>query len=150
MLDKNDKEKEIKKKEVFKIQKIYIKDLSFESPNSPNIFKENWNPKISCDLNNVFNKLEDFLFDITLRVIVKVYIDFKLVFLCEVHQSGIFYVKGFSKKKLLYCLNVYCPNILFPYIRECVSNLTSRGGFPQLNLEPVNFDSIFLKENKKI
>ncbi|WP_343183583.1 protein-export chaperone SecB [Buchnera aphidicola] len=136
-------------KVTFQIHKIYVKDLSFESPNSPNIFKENWNPKISCDLNNIFDKLEKNLFDVTLRVIVKVHINLKLIFLCEVHQSGIFYIQGMSKKKLLYCLGVYCPNILFPYSRECISNLTSKGGFPQLNLEPVNFDSMFNENNIK-
>ncbi|CAL4318034.1 Protein-export protein SecB [Buchnera aphidicola (Periphyllus testudinaceus)] len=143
--------KKIKKKDdtvIFQIQKIYIKDVSFESPHSPNIFKETWNPKISCDLNNIFNKLKEFLFEVTLRVIVKVHINFKLVFLCEVHQSGIFYIKGLSDKKLLYCLGVYCPDILFPYVRECVSSLTSRGGFPNLNLDPVNFDTIFKKNNE--
>ncbi|CAL4318125.1 Protein-export protein SecB [Buchnera aphidicola (Chaitophorus sp. 3695)] len=133
-------EEKIKK---FHIQKIYTKDISFESPYTPKIFKEKWDPKISCDLNTICDQLEGDLFEVILRVTVKVNIKRKLVFLCEVHQAGIFYIQGIKKKELSHCLNVYCPSILFPYVRENISNLTSKGGFPQLNLEPVNFDLAF-------
>ncbi|CAL4318183.1 Protein-export protein SecB [Buchnera aphidicola (Chaitophorus populicola)] len=138
--EKKQTEKKIKK---FQIQKIYTKDISFESPYTPQIFKEKWDPKISCDLNTTCDKLNDDLFEVILRVTVKVNIQRKLVFLCEVNQAGIFYIKGIKKIELPHCLNVYCPSILFPYIRENVSNLTSKGGFPQLNLEPINFDLAF-------
>lgn len=134
----------------FNIEKIYTKNISFESPYTPQIFKEKWEPKISCDLNTICDKLEGDLFEVILKVIVKVNIQRKLVFLCEVHQAGIFYIKNIKKVELPHCLNVYCPSILFPYIRENVSNLTSKGGFPQLNLEPINFDLAFNQiESKK-
>ncbi|MCW5197384.1 protein-export chaperone SecB [Buchnera aphidicola] len=144
--EKIKKESKIRK---FHIQKIYIKDVSFESPYAPKIFKKTWNPKISCDLNTISDKLEENLFEVVLRVTVKVNIERKLVFLCEVNQAGIFYIQGIKKIELPHCLNAYCPSILFPYVRENISSLTSKGGFPQLNLEPVNFDLAFSKIQSK-
>jgi preprotein translocase subunit SecB len=133
----------------FQIQKIYTQEISFKSPNSPHIFKEKWNPKISCDLNTICNTLENNLFNVILQVFIKVKIELKLVFKCKTHQSGIFYIKGMSKKKLTHCLGAYCPSILFPYARESIANLTLKGGFPQLNLEPINFDVAFNQANLK-
>ncbi|CAL4318060.1 protein-export chaperone SecB [Buchnera aphidicola] len=145
MLDKKIKKKDAESK--FQIQKIYIKSVSFKSPHSPYIFKEKWNPKISCDLNTVCNNLENDLFNVILQVFIEVKIELKTIFQCKIHQAGIFYICGMSKEKLTHCLGAYCPTILFPYARESVSNLTIKAGFPQLNLEPINFDLAFSKAN---
>ncbi|CAL4318015.1 protein-export chaperone SecB [Buchnera aphidicola] len=144
-----EKQKEKKSEIQFQIQKIYTKNVSFKSPNSPYIFKEQWSPNISCDLNNICSKLEDHVFHVILKVSVKVTLQSKLIFKCKVHQSGIFYIQGMPEEELTRCLGAYCPNILFPYARECISNLTVKSGFPQLNLEPVNFD-VALKKSKNI
>ncbi|NIH16765.1 MAG: protein-export chaperone SecB [Buchnera aphidicola (Periphyllus lyropictus)] len=147
MLEK--KIKKLKGETKFQIQKIYVKNISFESPYSPSIFKEPWKPKISCDFHTICNDLEKNLFEVTLKITVKVNVELKSIFSCQVYQSGIFYIKKVMEKELPHFLGVYCPNILFPYARECISNLTSKGGFPSLNLDPINFDLAFYQANLK-
>ncbi|QCI20800.1 protein-export chaperone SecB [Buchnera aphidicola (Hyperomyzus lactucae)] len=145
-------EEKIKKKS-FEIQRIYIKDASFEAPNTPNIFHVSWKPVVQLNLNTTSKKIEDNIFEIVLQVRVIVKIKEDLVFLCEVDQAGIFFIANLNEKKLKHCLYSYCPNILFPYARTCISNLISYGSFPQMNLEPINFDAIYynhIKFEKKV
>lgn len=135
----------------FNIQRIYIKDLSFEAPNVPKIFQQEWQPKIKLDLDTKSIKLSLYIYEVVLRVHVTVMINDYVAFLCEVHQAGIFTISGIEDTKINHCLGVYCPEILFPYARECITNQVSRGTFPQFNLAPVNFDLLFknyLKQNK--
>ncbi|ANZ22779.1 preprotein translocase subunit SecB [Buchnera aphidicola (Diuraphis noxia)] len=131
------------KKNIFEIQRIYIKDISFESPHTPNIFYLNWKPIIKIDLNTFFKKIEKNIFEIVLQIRVIVKIKDNVVFLCDVHQAGIFFISNLKEDQLSHCLHSYCPNILFPYARECISNLVSRASFPQINIAPINFDSIY-------
>lgn len=127
----------------FQIQKIYIKDLSFESPNAPEMFTESLQPKIDFDLQTEAKKLTDDFFDVTLQVTATAKHNEKTAFLVEVKQAGIFNITGFPDDQLSHMLASFCPNILFPYARESVSDLVTRGGFPPLLLAPVNFDALY-------
>ena len=127
----------------FAIQKIYCKDVSFETPNSPQIFTDKWEPELKIDLHTAVNPLADNVFEVVLTVTATVKVADKTAFLAEVQQAGIFNVAGFEKTQLDAMLGSYCPNILFPYSREMVSDLVNKGGFPQLILQPVNFDAVY-------
>lgn len=127
----------------FNIQRVYVKDISFECPNSPEIFKKEWAPEVKMDIDTKSNKLEDGVYEVTLSLTATAKIGEEVAFLCEVQQAGIFSVSQLAGAQLAHCLNAFCPNILFPYARETVSSLVTRGTFPQLNLAPVNFDALF-------
>jgi len=130
-------------KQVFAIQKIYTKDISFESPNAPTIFATAFEPKLSVDLNVESKAIDENHFNVILRVTATAEVDGKTAFLCEVEQAGIFVISGFSDADMGFLLGAQCPNILFPYAREIVSDLVARGGFPQLLLDPVSFDAMY-------
>ena len=127
----------------FSIQKIYCKDVSFETPNSPQIFTEKWEPELKIDLHTAVNPLAEQVFEVVLTVTATVKAADKTAFLAEVEQAGIFNVSGFEKQQLDHTLGSYCPNLLFPYVREVISELVNKGGFPQLILQPVNFDAVY-------
>lgn len=129
--------------EQFGIQNIYIKDISFEAPNSPDIFTEKWKPQLEMEMSNNIKQLNEETYEVVLNLTVTVKAEEKTAFLVEVHQGGIFALKGFPKDKLSYMLNSYCPNILFPYARETVSSIVTRGGFQALWLAPLNFDALY-------
>ncbi len=128
----------------FQIQRIYTKDISFEAPNAPQVFQKEWQPEVKLDLDTSSNTLAENVYEVILRVTVTATMDDETAFLCEVQQAGIFTVEGIEGTQLAHCLGAYCPNVLFPYARECITNLVSRGTFPQLNLAPVNFDALFM------
>ena len=130
-------------KQQFIIQKIYSKDVSFETPNSPKLFTEKWEPELKVDLHTAINPLSDSVFEVVLTVTATVKVEDKIAFLAEVQQAGIFNITGFDKPQLDGMLGSYSPNILFPYAREIISDLVNKGGFPQLILQPVNFDAIY-------
>ena len=127
----------------FAIQRVYTKDVSFETPNSPAIFQKEWTPEVKLDLDTRSNKLDENVFEVVLCVTVHATIGEETAFLCEVQQAGIFAAGVENEGQLAHLLGAYCPNVLFPYARETVSNLFNRGTFPQLNLSPVNFDALF-------
>ena len=127
----------------FNIQRIFVKDISFECPNSPMIFKKEWAPEVSMDIDTKSQKLEDGVFEVVLTLTTTAKVGEDVAFLCEVQQAGIFSVGELEGAQMAHCLNAFCPNILFPYAREAVSSLVTRGTFPQLNLAPVNFDALF-------
>jgi preprotein translocase subunit SecB len=127
----------------FAIQRIYVKDISFEAPNSPAIFRKDWQPEVKLDLDTRSEKLDDSTFEVVLSLTVTATIGEETAFLCEVQQGGIFSVPAVSDAQMAHMLAAFCPNILFPYAREAVSSLVNRGTFPQLNLAPVNFDALF-------
>ncbi|WP_339057347.1 protein-export chaperone SecB [Candidatus Regiella endosymbiont of Tuberolachnus salignus] len=139
---------------MFQIQRIYTQDISFEAPNAVDFFQKDTQPEIKVDLATESKKLKgeklaDNLFEVVLRIEVKAIFDEKTAFICEVKQAGIFSIEGMDDAKLEHCLGAYCPNLLFPYARECISNLISRGTFPPLNLAPVNFDALFMNYLQK-
>lgn len=129
---------------VFQIQRIYTKDMSFETPSAPNIFQQEWQPEVKLDLDTSSSELAEHVYEVILRVTVTASVAEETAFLCEVQQAGIFSIDGIRESQMAHCLGAYCPNILFPYARECITNLVSRGTFPQLNLAPVNFDALFM------
>lgn len=130
----------------FAIQRIYTKDISFETPNAPEIFKKEWRPEVKLDLDTRSNKLEDGVYEVVLALTVTTKVGEETAFLCEVQQAGIFTApddESVPEGQLAHLLGSFCPNILFPYARECIANLVNRATFPQLNLAPVNFDALF-------
>jgi len=127
----------------FSIQKIYIKDLSFETPNSPEVFTKEWSPDVSVELDTKGNEVAKDVHEIVLGVTVTVKMGDQVAYLAEVYQAGIFTIKGFSNNEKSVMLGSYCPNVLFPFAREVISDLVTKGGFPQLLLAPVNFDALY-------
>ncbi|MCE0492015.1 protein-export chaperone SecB [Pantoea sp. Mb-10] len=128
----------------FQIQRVYTKDVSYEAPNAPQVFQKEWEPEVKLDLDTASSQLADEVYEVVLRVTVTATVGEDTAFLCEVQQAGIFTISGIEGTQMAHCLGAYCPNILFPYARECVTSLVSRGTFPQLNLAPVNFDALFM------
>jgi preprotein translocase subunit SecB len=127
----------------FQLQKIYLKDISFETPNSPEVFTENWEPDVNVELLTAAKPLTDGVHEVVLTVTVTAKVGDKTAYLSEVHQAGIFTLAGFKENERTHMLGSYCPNILFPYAREAISDLIGKGGFPQLLLAPVNFDALY-------
>jgi preprotein translocase subunit SecB len=127
----------------FSIQKIYTKDMSFETPNSPKIFTEKWEPSVDFNLGSHVEPLENSLYEVALTVTITVKSGDKTAYLVEINQAGIFALSGFTDQEMGPMVGSFCPNILFPYAREAVSDLVAKGGFPQLLLAPVNFDALY-------
>lgn len=129
----------------FVIQRVYVKDLSFEAPSAPAIFKQQWHPELDLHLQTNVTELEEGVFEIVLGVTVTVKSEGKTAFLVEVKQAGIFTLKLFPAGQIRQMLGVVCPTVLFPFAREVVSDVVTRGGFPQLVLSPVNFEALYAK-----
>ena len=133
----------------FAVQKIYVKDISFETPNSPQIFQKKWQPAVNMDLENSFRKLDENYYEVVLSITVTVSFENEVVYLVEVQQAGIFQLMNIPEEILDRMLNTMCPNILFPFAREVISDLVTKGGFPQLLISPVSFDVLYEQKNKK-
>ncbi|WHL25106.1 MAG: protein-export chaperone SecB [Candidatus Blochmannia vicinus] len=134
---------------LFHIKRIYTKDISFEAPNTPEVFQITWNPKITVDLNSNSANIYANAYEVVLFITVTARIGENTAFLCQVKQAGIFSISGLNQTQMIHCLSAYCPGILFPYASECISSQVSRGTFPQFNLDPINFDILFIKSLKK-
>ena len=132
----------------FAIQRIYVKDASFEAPDSPESFRRPYNPQINFNINSRTRKIEDNFFDVVLRLTAEVKQDEKTVFLVEVSQAGVFEISGLEGDRLEQVLSITCPNILFPYGREVVDSLVMKGGCPALMLAPINFEAIYLQAKR--
>lgn len=130
----------------FMIQRIYVKDLSFETPNTPAVFQQQWEPELNLDLNTTTTKLEENVFEVVLTVTATVTNQKSTAFLVEVKQAGIFTIQGAPTNQLDHLLNSFCPNILFPYAREAITSQVIRGSFPQLVLAPINFDALYMQQ----
>lgn len=130
----------------FAIVRVYVKDVSFETPNSPDVFNENFRPEIKLQFSTSIKKLPDDLYEVVLSVTVTSKEGDRTGFLVEVQQAGIFHLVGFEEDQRGHTLGAYCPNILFPYAREVISDLVSKGTFPQLLLAPVDFDTLYLQK----
>lgn len=127
----------------FSIQKLFIKDVSFESPNTPLVFTEKWQPQVDINLVNNARKAPQDLYEASVTVTVTVKNNDKTAYLVEVTQVGVFGVKGFTEQEMGPLLGSFCPSVLFPYLREAVSELVTKGGFPPLLLNPVNFEALY-------
>lgn len=128
---------------VFAIEKIYVKDLSVEIPNAPNIFLERETPEINMQLGGNNQSIDEGLYEVLLTVTVTAKIKDKIMFLVEVQQAGIFRIRNLSDEEIDPVLGIGCPNILFPYLREVVSDIVTRAGFPPVILSPVNFEAVY-------
>lgn len=132
------------KQKQFAIQKLYIKDASFESPGTPESFSfKQWNPTIDVNLTNSHREVSEGVYEAVLVMTATLTQDEKTAFLVEVHQAGLFTIEGFDEAEKRYLMGSQCMTILFPYLREAISDLSVRGGFPPLLLSPVNFDALY-------
>ncbi len=140
----------------FSIQKLYVKDVSFESPATPKVFSyQKWDPKIELNLTNKHTHVSKDVYEAVLSITATVKHEDNTAFLIEVHQAGLFGIAGFNDHDRNYLLGSQCMNILLPYAREVISEMTTRGGFPPLILSPVNFDALYkqhlqVQEDKEI
>jgi len=133
----------------FALQRIYVKDLSFESPNSPLVFQEQWKPQVSLDLNTSHSKIADNQYEVVLSLTVTTKVGEKVACLVEIQQAGVFMVSGVEGAQLSHMLGAYCPQVLFPYAREAIDGIVNKGSFPALMLAPVNFDAIYAQALKR-
>lgn len=131
------------------LQKIYVKDLSFESPNAPTVFGENLQPKTQLNLRSGHRELENDNYEVVLTVTVDAKADDKTVFLVEIQQAGLFRMTGVSEEQRAVLLGSFCPGVLYPYVREAVSNLVQRGGFPEFLLQPIDFDGLYAQSRQE-
>ena len=130
----------------FMIQRIYVKDLSFETKNTPAIFQQQWKPELSLNLQVENNALEENAYEVILTVTTTVKNLNEVAFLVEVKQAGIFTITNAPAEQLAHLLGSFCPSLLFPYAREAITSEVARGSFPQLILAPVNFDAIYMEQ----
>lgn len=135
---------------IFAIEKIYVKDLSLEIPNAPTIFLEREAPEINMQLGGKNQTIEEGLYEVLLTVTVTAKIKEKIMFLVEAQQAGIFRIQNLSNEEIDPVLGIGCPNILFPYLREVVSDVVIRAGFPPVILSPVNFEGIYQQKKAEV
>jgi preprotein translocase subunit SecB len=135
-------------KPVFTIEKIYVKDLSLEVPHAPGIFLERDAPQVHLELKTHHARMEEGMYEASLTVTVTAKVKEKVMFIVEVEQAGIFRIRHVPETEMGPVLGVGCANILFPYIRETVSDAVTRGGFPTVMLNPVNFEALYQQQHK--
>lgn len=133
----------------FNIEKIYVKDASVEVPNAPQIFTERTQPQVNIELSNFAQQIEDGIFEVAIKVTVTSMIAEKTVFLVEVTQAGIFQIRNIPAENMEMVIGITCPNILFPYLRESVSDLVVRTGFQPILLNPINFEALFAQQKQQ-
>jgi preprotein translocase subunit SecB len=128
---------------IAKPHKIYLKDVSFESPLSPGIFTQGWKPNLEVEIDSHSSQIAEDTFDVVLKITATVTVDGNTAFLTEVQQAGIFVLKGFDPDKLRRLQHVFCLTTLYPYASAALSDLVTKGGFPSLMLPPMNFAAIY-------
>ncbi len=127
----------------FSLQRVYLKDVSFEAPNTPQVFTKEWKPEVKLDLNTGAQKLDDTHYEVSIKVTVTATNQEETAFLVEIVQAGLFVLANIPEDQVRPMLGALCPNILFPYLRENVDSLVIKGGFPALVLAHINFDALF-------
>lgn len=132
----------------FAIQRVYVKDASFEAPDSPESFRRPYNPQINFNINSRSRKIEDNFYEVVLRLTADVKQEDKTIFLVEVQQAGVFEIAGVEGERLEQLLTITAPTILFPYGREVVDSLVIKGSFPALMLAPINFEAVYLQAKR--
>ena len=134
----------------FMLQQLYVKDLSFEAPNTPRIFKESSiEPETELNIRNSHSGIGDDLYEVILHISVHAKKDVDTIFLAELDQAGIFMLKGYTPDETTMLLGTQCPATLFPYAREAISSLVGKGGFPPLILQPINFDMLYARAREQ-
>ena len=127
----------------FAVQRLYLKDLSFETPQGPAAFQKQWKPKVNQDLSTKSAKMDDNIYEVALRITVTVKDEEETIYLIEVEQAGLFTIKGIDGPQLAQVLNVTCASMLLPYAREAIDSTLIKGSFPPLMIPPINFESLF-------
>lgn len=133
---------------VFSIEKLYVKDLSLEIPNAPRIFLEREAPQVDIQIHTQGNPLDEGVFEVVLTVTVTAKVKDKTMFLAEVGQAGVFQIRNVPPQEIEPILGVVCPNILFPYVREAISDVITRAGFPAVILSPMNFEALYQQQRQ--
>jgi preprotein translocase subunit SecB len=131
------------------LQKIYVKDSSFEAPSAPGIFQEEGQPQLQLNLAQKVGNIAEGVFEVTLTVTLTCSLAEKTAYLAEVQQAGIFQITGFEPRALDAILGSYCPNTLFPYARAAISEMVQNGGFPPYFLQPINFDQLYAEQLRR-
>lgn len=138
------------------IQRVYLKDCSFEAPGTPGVFSTEWKPQIHLNVSTAHDKIDAAsgdagdVYDVTLTVEVRAELNEKVAFLCEVKQSGLFLLRGLNEQELAQVMAIFCPTQLFPYAREVVSDLIAKGGFPAMTLQPINFEAMVAQRQQQM
>ena len=134
----------------FLIQKIYTKDVSFETPNSPEVFRMEWKPEVNLNLTSESRQLDPVTHEVVLSLTVTAKLGDKTAYLCEVQEAGIFTLAGFPEEELKPMLGAFCPNTIYPFAREVIADLVQKGGFPPLLLAPINFDALYAQQIQQV
>jgi len=132
----------------FQIEKIYVKDLSLELPHAPQIFMQSENPQLEIQVRNEGQKFSDPLYEVVVTVTVTARVGEKTLFLAEAAQAGIFSLRDIPEPDIAPLLGIACPNILYPYVREAISDMVTRAGFPPVLLAPVSFEALYAQRNQ--
>ena len=132
------------------IRMVYLKDSSFESPNTPAVFQENIQPKFDINVNSNVQLVQENVHEVVLTISITAKAEEKVVFLSEVHQAGLFESIGFNQQQLHQILGTFAPTQLFPYAREAVNSLINKGGFPSVVLQPINFDALYVQHVQQL
>ena len=127
----------------FTVEKIYVKDVSFEVPGAPAVFNEQAQPQLQMNLNQSVQRLNDSGFEVVLGITLTCTANDKTLYVAEVKQAGVFGLAGFDAQTLDAMLGTHCPNVLYPYTRQLISDLIQAGGFPPFYLQPINFDALY-------
>lgn len=127
----------------FGMQRVYLKDVSFESPNSPKVFTQEWKPEIKLDLNTGARQLDEQHYEVSIKITLTASQNEETVFLVELEQAALFALINIPEDQVRPMLGTVCPNMLFPYLRENIDSLVVKGGFPALVLSPINFDALY-------
>lgn len=132
------------------VHKLFLKGATFELPNDVAVFNQDWKPELSVDVDHVAKKLdEENVYEVVLTAKCTVKSGDKNAFFVEVNQGGVFGIVGLDEAQLSHALGAFCPNLLYPYLRETVSDIVQKGGFPQLMLAPINFDMLYEQQQQK-
>lgn len=131
------------------LERIYAKDLSFEVP-APRVFMGEWQPELDINLSSNAEQLDPTHFQVVLSVTVNAKNQGAVAFIAEVHQAGVFLIENVTQEQLPHLLGAYCPNILFPFAREAINDIVTKGSFPQLLLAPINFDAAFAESQQRL
>lgn len=134
---------------IFRIEKIYVKDLSLEIPNAPGVFLEREAPQVDVQLHTIGERIDEGMYEALLTATITAKVNDKTMFLVEVRQAGIFQIRNLAETEMEPVLGIACPNILFPYLREAVSDIVTRAGFPPVILNPVNFEVIYQQDKQQ-
>ena len=132
------------------IQKIYMKDFSFESPSTPAVFTtSDWTPKTNLNLRSSHTKIDNDNHEVVLTITVETKYEEKTIFLVELQQAGLFHIAGYNGEEFGAIVGSFCPNVLFPYARETIASAVAKGGFPEFLLQPINFDSLYMQSRQQ-